>query len=157
MKKAVCFSHSNDQFETPNELMEWLDFGLRYTHRGYYRYRKAPGLGKLEPGSLVFFYKNKLLVGSAVVEKASRPLEKSEIERCDEIYGYDDGCAEMVNVVKFFPNSIWVWDEHDLVSEDEFKAITRKKLQYYVTIEPNDVLEIYQKVAEKRQEMENRA
>ena len=63
----------------------------------------------------------------------------------------------MVNVVKFFPNSIWVWDEHDLVSEDEFKAITRKKLQYYVTIEPNDVLEIYQKVAEKRQEMENRA
>ena len=47
-------------------------------------------------------------MGSAVVEKASRALEQSEIERCDEIYGGNDDCAEMVNVVKSFTNSIWV-------------------------------------------------
>ena len=122
MAKAVCFPHSNDQFETPNQLMEWLDYSLRNTHRGYYRYRKAPGLGRLEPGSLVFFYKNKLIVGTAVVEKGSRPLERTEIERCDEVHGLDNDCAGMENIVKFFTNSIWVWDEHDLVSESEFKS-----------------------------------
>ncbi len=164
MKKAVCFPHSDDQFATPDELMEWLDYSLRNTHRGYYRYRKANGLGSLEPGSLVFFYKNKLIVGCAVVEKASRPLVRSEKERCDEVYyteddrkEYEEECAEMKNVVKFFTNSIWVWDEHDLVSEKEFKAITGKSLQYYVTIEPEHILEIYAKVAEKRKEMEDRS
>ncbi|MEM0135024.1 MAG: hypothetical protein QXU18_07350 [Thermoplasmatales archaeon] len=157
MLKAVCFPHSDDQFETANELMEWLDWGLRNTHGGYYRYREAPGLGLLEPGSIVFFYKNKLIVGSAVVEKVSRPLEDAEIERCDEIYGSDDNCAGMKNVVKFFPNSIWVWDEHDLVSESEFKEITGKNLQHYVGIESDDVLKLYEMVARKRAEMEARA
>lgn len=157
MGKIVCFPHSDDQFETAAELMEWLDFGLRHVHGGYYRYRKAPGLGKLEPGSLVFFYKNKLIVGSAVVEKESRPLQPSEIERCDEIYGMDDNCAGMENVVKFFTNSIWVLDEHDLVSESEFKEITGKNLQNYVIIEPEHVTKIYGVVARKRSEMWERS
>ena len=156
MAKAVCFPHSDDQFETPNELMEWLDYSLRNTHRGYYRYRKAPGLGRLEQGSIVFFYKNKLIVGSAVVEKNSRPLEQVEIERCDEIHGRDDDCAGMENVVKFFTNSIWVWDEHELVTEEEFKEITKKNLQNYVTINPDEILKLYEIVARKRGEMESR-
>lgn len=157
MSKIVCFPHSDDQFKTAGKLMEWLNDALRHVHGGYYRYRKAQGLGKLDPGSLVFFYKNKLIVGSAVVEKASRPLDPSEIERCDEIYGLDNDCAGMENVVKFFTNSIWVWNEHELVSEDEFKEITGKNLQYYVTIDPDKVTKIYELVARKRSEMWERS
>ena len=157
MPKAVCFPHSDDQFETPNELMEWLDYSLKNTHRGYYRYREAPGLGRLEPGSVVFFYKNKLIVGCATVEKGSRPLKPEEIERCDEIYGTQNGCAGMKNVVKFFTKSIWVWDEHELVNEEEFKQITGKHLDHYVSITPDEVLSLYGVVARKRAEMEQRS
>jgi hypothetical protein len=155
MAQCVCFPHSDDQFETPSELMIWLDYDLRNNHRGYYRYRKGVGLASLEPGSLVFFYKDNLIVGCAVVEKASRPLTKSEIERCDEIHGSDNNCSGMENILKFFPNSIWVWDEHELVSADEFYKITQKNLKYYVNINPEHVLEIYRLVAEKRQAMES--
>ena len=156
MLKAVCFSHADDQFETPYELMKWLDYDLKRIHGGYYRYRKGVGLGLLEPGSIVFFYKNKLIVGTAVVEKASRPLEPAEIERCEEIHG-EDGCKNLENVVKFFTNSIWVWDEHDLISESEFKEITEKNLQHYVSINSEDVLKLYGLVARKRAEMESRS
>ncbi len=156
MLKAVCFPHVDDQFESPIELMEWLDNDLRTTHRGYYRYRKAPGLGTLEPGSIVFFYKNGLIVGSAVVEKHSRSLEPSEIERCDEIRAEDDSCSGMINVVKLFTESIWVWDEHELISKDEFNRITTKDLSHYVTIDPDDVLKLYGLVAKKKAEMDSR-
>ena len=157
MPKAVCFPHSDDQFETPSELMEWLNYSLKDTHRGYYRYRKAPGLGRLEPGSVVFFYKNKLIVGSAVVEKEPRPLRPEEVERCDEIHGTQNNCAGMKNVVKFFIKSIWVWSEHELVSEAEFKQITGKNLQNYVSIESTDILKLYEIVAMKRTEMDSRS
>ena len=157
MLKAVCFPHSDDQFKTPKDLMEWLDYSLRNTHGGYYRYREALGLGKLEPGSVVFFYKNKLIVGCATVEKGSRPLEPEEIERCDKIYGTKNNCAGMKNVVKFFTKSIWVWDEHELVSEEEFKQITENYLSNYVGIEPDQVLRIFAAVARKRSEMEQRS
>lgn len=136
--------------------MEWLDHDLRNLHGGYYRYREARGLGRLEPGSLVFFYKNKLIVGSAVVEKASRPLEGSEIQRCEEIYK-EENCAGMKNIVKFFTNSIWVRDEHDLVNESEFKEITGKNLDYYVSVNPDEVMKLYGLVAKKREEMEKRS
>ncbi|SIM68886.1 hypothetical protein [Cuniculiplasma divulgatum] len=154
MVQCVCFPHSDDQFETPGELMVWLDFDLRNNHRGYYRYRKGVGLTPLEPGSLVLFYKNKLIVGCGVVEKPPRPLTKSEIERCDEIHGGDNNCSGMENILKFFPNSIWVWDEHELVNEEEFYKITQKNLKYYVTVKPEQVLDIFKIVAEKRQKME---
>jgi hypothetical protein len=156
MAKAVCFPHADDQFKTPNKLMEWLDYSLRYIHDGYYRYRTAPGLGSLEPGSLVFFYKSGLIVGSAVVEKAPRPLERAEIERCNEVYGLENNCAGMHNIVKFFKNSIWVWSEHSLISRSEFKEITGNDLTHYVTIKSEDILRLYEVVARKSAEMEAR-
>ncbi len=60
----------------------------------------------------------------------------------------------MENILKFFPNSIWVWDEHELVNEEEFYKITQKNLKYYVTVKPEQVLDIFKIVAEKRQKME---
>lgn len=156
MLKAVCFPHADDQFDSPIDLMSWLNYDLKKIHRGYYRYRKAPGLGNLDCGSIVFFYKNKLIVGSAVVEKNSRPLESSELKRCDELRAEDDNCSGMVNVVKFFTNSIWVWDQHELVNAEEFQKITGRELLHYVKIEPDAVLELYKLVAEKREEMDSR-
>ena len=61
----------------------------------------------------------------------------------------------MKNIIKFFPNSIWVWDEHELVSADEFEEITGDELRHYIYIKPAHVLEIYRLVAEKRQKMES--
>lgn len=155
MSQCLCISHTDDQFETPNDLMEWLNSSLRNTHRGYYRFRKGPKLKALKPGSIVLFHKNGLILGSAVVEKASRPLTQSEIDECDEIYGTSNGCSKMKNIIKFFPNSIWVWDEHELVSADEFEEITGDELRHYIYIKPAHVLEIYRLVAEKRQKMES--
>ena len=157
MQKAVCFPHSDDQFKTPAKLMSWLEYSLRKTLDGYYMYRKGPAIGKLDQGSLVFFYKSKLIVGCAVVEKASMPLEQAEIERCKEIYGEDStDCNGMENVVKFFTDSIWVWNEQELVNEDEFKSITEKSLSNYPIVEPDEVLKLYEIVAKKRETMNKR-
>ena len=151
MKKAVCFPHSDDQFETPAELMEWLDSDLRILHDGYYRYRQAPGLGSLEPGSVVFFYKNGLIVGSAVTEKPSRALNDEEIKLCELVHD-PENCADMVNIVKFFTGSIWVFNEHELIDKDEFKSITNKDLTHYVTINPDEIMDLYAVVARKKAE-----
>ena len=161
MPKAACFPHADDQFDTPANLMDWLEHDLRTTHRGYYRYRKAQGLGKLEPGSIIFFYKNGLIVGSAVVERNSRSLEPSEKERCSEIHNSPheevDHCSGMENIVKFFTESIWVWSEQELVSKDEFYRITGKDLTHYVTIEPSHVLKLYEIVANKSVKMDTKS
>lgn len=154
MLEGLCISHSDDQFETPSDLMEWLNTSLRNTHGGYYRFRTGPKLKALEPGSIVLFYKKNLIVGSAVVEKASRPLKPDEKDRCDEIHGTDNNCSGLENIIKFFPNSIWVWNEQELVDADEFEEITGCKLKYYVSIKPEHVLEIFNLVAKKREEME---
>ena len=66
--EIMCFPHSDDQFKTPSELMDFLDNDLRYSHKGYYRYRTSTAPGNLAPGSIVLFYKNDFIVGSAVVE-----------------------------------------------------------------------------------------
>jgi len=152
MIKAVCFPHADDQFEDPEKLIEWLDTSLRTTHDGFYRYREAPGLGMLESGSIVFFYKKGFIVGSAVVEKSSRPLEQKEIETCGKMEGTGD-CENMVNIVKFFTNSIWVFGHYVVVNSEEFKKITNKDLINYVTLEPEQVMELYAVVARKRAEI----
>lgn len=156
MIKAVCFPNTEDQFKTPAKLMRWLDTELRTTHDGFYRYRQAPGLGLLEPGSIVFFYELSLIVGSAVVEKASRPLTQREIETCNKVHGTEN-CNNMVNIVKFFTNSIWVFSQHELVDSKEFKVISNRELTHYVTLEPKQVMELYAAVAKKRVEMYGRS
>ncbi len=147
--EIMCFPHADDEFETPAELMDFLNNDLKHSHQGYYRYRTSTAPGNLAPGSVVLFYKNGLIVGSAVVEKPARALTESEIEDCTKIYSGED-CGGMKNIIKFIPESIWVFGEHELVSADKFHEITTKQLSRYVTIQAEDLLEIYNEVALKR-------
>ena len=70
-----------------------------------------------------------------------------------ELYGFQIEhlhCRGMKNIIKFIPESIWVFGEHELVSADKFHEITTKQLSRYVTIQAEDLLEIYNEVALKR-------
>lgn len=155
MAKAVCFPHSDKQFKSPADLMEWLKYDLKDLLGGYYRLGEAPSLGQLDPGSIAFFYKNSLIVGCAVVERGSHPMEEDEMARCRQIHSEDE-CKDLVKIVKFFTESIWVWGEHCLITGDEFREITGKRLENYVTVEPENVLKIFEAVAGKMAEMESR-
>lgn len=152
--EIMCFPHSDDQFETPAELMDFLNNDLKYSHKGYYRYRTSPAPGNLAPGSIVLFYKNDFIVGSAVVEKSGRALTDSEMKDCEKIYS-EENCGGMKHIIKFIPESIWVFGEHELVSADKFKEITKKNLKMYVTIQAEDLLKIYGEVAAKRTEIDD--
>ncbi len=125
---------------------------LKYNYHGYYRYRTSSSPGNLAPGSIVLFYKNGFIVGSAVVEKSARALTESEIEECTKIYSEDD-CGRMKNILKFIPESIWVFGEYEFVSGEKFHDITKKQLTQYVTIQPEELLEIYNEVALNRYKM----
>ena len=88
-------------------------------------------------------------MGSAIVEKGVRALTDSEIEDRTKIYSEED-CGGMKNIIKFIQNLIWVFGEHEPVSAHNFYEITKKHLEWYVTIQADDLLNIYTEVALNR-------
>lgn len=78
MPKAVFFPHDAENFEDEFDLRNWLDLTLRKHRDGWYHLKKGGGLGSLEKGSYVFFYRNNFVVGCAVVELDKREITEEE-------------------------------------------------------------------------------
>jgi hypothetical protein len=117
--KAVLFPHSPIEFTTPEDLRSWLAIDLKEDN-GYYRLHEAPGLGQLEKGSIVFFVKDRIIVGMAIVEEDIRKIKDEE----------NTETKEYQQIVKFFPNSIWVFSRENCVSIEKFdKAANWGKLR----------------------------
>lgn len=95
----------------------------------------------------MFFYKTPFIVGVGVVEKGLRRLTEEEKKRCDPIY-QDATCNSFENVVVFFPSSIWVWSDNEMIHKDEFFQITGSELTHYVIVEPENVLRIFKMVSD---------
>ena len=129
MQKVVFFPHSDNEFKDEYKLRDWLHNELRIYRKGYYHLRKGTGLGELDKGSIVFFHKNKWIVGCAVVEEDKRDTTPAEKER----YRHEDenGIIEYEFVVKFNPSSIWVWTDDEFVSTDAAGEIIGKEIQQY--------------------------
>lgn len=142
MPKAVFFPHDAENFVDEFYLRNWLDLTLRKHRDGWYHLKKGGGLGSLEKGSYVFFYRNNFVVGSAVVE-----LDKREITEEEQ----DPYWEEFENVVKFIPDSIWAWKDHQFLSKVEVDAILAPKtLSHYVTVDDlKTLLSIFEAVAGK--------
>lgn len=112
--KAVFFPHNVTEFRIPEELRSWLATDLKESG-GYYKLHNAPGLGHLEKGSVVFFRRDRVVVGMAVVEEDLRPINPEENV---ELIKYEQ-------IVKFFPNSIWAFSSNNCVSLEEFDKISK--------------------------------
>ena len=140
--KAVFFPHTDEEFESPEELRDWLGHDLKKYRRGGYHMRNPAGLGQLENGSLVFFHKKNFVVGCAVVEEGIRESTAEQIDRFGE---------EFQHFIKFIPESIWAWNNGQFLTDEEVYGITGKHLgQGFTTIDDLEtLLRLFQLVSEK--------
>jgi hypothetical protein len=140
MLKAVFFAHAED-FENEYELRRWLDIDLRKYREGRYYLRKGSGLGLLEAGSIVFFHKNRYVVGWAVVKEDRRELKPEEVKRLvdAEKKGFE-------SVIQFDPTSIWVWSHDKMLPVEIAEKIIGKEIKrgYSVVDDLSGVLAILQ-------------
>jgi hypothetical protein len=140
--KAVFFPHMGEEFENPIQLRDWLGYGLKKYRRGGYHMRDPSGLGQLEDGSLVFFHKNNLVVGCAVVEEGIRKSTKEQMGRFGEEYQH---------FIKFIPESIWAWNSGQFITDEEVYSVLGKHLgQGYTIIDSlEELLRLFQLMAKK--------
>lgn len=124
MRKAVFFTHSNEEFADKYELRDWLAGTLRTDRKGLYRLREASGLGPLGRGSIVFFVKDDAVVGCAVVQKGVRDITARDRRRFD---WNDKEDLKYKKVVKFFPDSIWPFSETQFLDRRGAARVSGKK------------------------------
>jgi hypothetical protein len=105
-RRVVFFPHSDEEFPDEYLLRNWLAGSLRTDRRGLYRIGPTHGLKDLDNGSIVFFVKNHLVVGLAVVEESLRDITDGERVH----YGWNNAeDAVFKRFVKLFPESIWAF------------------------------------------------
>ena len=104
--------------------------------------RDPPRLGQLEDGSLVFFHKNNLVVGCAVVEEGIRESTKEQMDRFGK---------EFKHFIKFIPESIWAWNSGQFITDEEVYSVLGKHLgQGYTIIDSlEELLRLFQLMAKK--------
>ena len=62
------FPHTKKEFETEEELRDWLAHELK-SRKGKYRLRTTNGVGSIPSGSVVLFRFDNNIIGHAIVEK----------------------------------------------------------------------------------------
>lgn len=144
MLEARFFTHGED-FDDKYELRDWLAGTLRKERNGWYRLKKASGLGDLERGSMVFFVKDDAIVGCGVVQKGIRPITKRDRNK----YGWNDK-EDMVfeKMIKFFPDSIWAFAERQFLDRRVAAKVAGKRGigQGFPKIADKDILRIFARI-----------
>ncbi len=140
--KAVFFPHMGEEFDDEIELRDWLGYDLKKYRRGGYHMRDPSGLGQLEEGSLVFFHKNNLVVGCAIVEEGMRKSTSDQINWFGEEYKH---------FIKFIPESVWAWNSGQFLTDEEVHSAIGKHLSQGYTMVDNleDLLHLFQLMARK--------
>lgn len=70
------FPNTRDEFESEDELKDWLNDELRNERNGRYRLRSTNGVGKIPPRNIVLFRFHDHIVGHATVADGIRPLNE---------------------------------------------------------------------------------
>jgi len=119
----VFFPHSQDEFGDEYDLRDWLAGSLRLEREGRYRLKQPSGLDVLEKGSIVFFVKNHLAVGCAIVEEGLKSITSKDRKR----YGWtsqDDLVYK--EYIKFLPESIWAFPSDRFISTQRITKVLNK-------------------------------